>query len=98
MFQLDTRYSAPLQALYTGVSGRLPLVMGSYGLGVSRILAASLEVLSLSDQLRWPAVLAPFTLVIVTPKVRTTLWISRFRIVFICLELFLIYFRLWKVS
>uniref|UniRef100_A0A1B6HIW0 Probable proline--tRNA ligase, mitochondrial n=1 Tax=Homalodisca liturata TaxID=320908 RepID=A0A1B6HIW0_9HEMI len=69
MFILDTRYSAPLQATYTGADGgRQPLVMGSYGLGLTRILAAGLEVLSLPDQLRWPPALAPYTLIIITPK------------------------------
>lgn len=69
MFQLDTRYSETLQALYSGPGGKGPLVMGSYGLGLTRILAAGLEALSLPDQLRWPPLLAPYTLVIITPKV-----------------------------
>lgn len=42
--------------------------MGSYGLGLTRILAASLEVLSLEQELRWPQALAPFHIVILPPK------------------------------
>uniref|UniRef100_A0A1B6DP72 Probable proline--tRNA ligase, mitochondrial n=1 Tax=Clastoptera arizonana TaxID=38151 RepID=A0A1B6DP72_9HEMI len=68
-FMLGTRYSEPLKALYSGPEGKAPLVMGSYGLGLTRILAASLEILSLEDQLRWPALLAPYKCIIITPKV-----------------------------
>lgn len=44
--------------------------MGCYGLGVSRILGATLEVLSSEEELRWPAVLAPYKVVIIPPKVK----------------------------
>ncbi|XP_054272850.1 probable proline--tRNA ligase, mitochondrial [Macrosteles quadrilineatus] len=69
-FLLGTKYSAALQAKYvTGTAGdSAPLVMGSYGLGLSRLVAAALEVMSGEDHLRWPAVLAPYTLCIVPPK------------------------------
>jgi prolyl-tRNA synthetase len=46
------------------------LQMGSYGLGMTRILAAGVEVLSLPDEMRWPTALAPFTVCIIPPKVR----------------------------
>jgi len=45
------------------------LIMGCYGLGLSRILAASLEALSLPTELRWPLCLAPYKACIITPKV-----------------------------
>lgn len=47
------------------------LIMGCYGLGLSRILAASLEALSLPTELRWPLCLAPYKACIITPKVRS---------------------------
>ena len=42
--------------------------MGCYGIGVSRVLAASLEVLSTQTELRWPEAIAPFSLAILAPK------------------------------
>lgn len=43
--------------------------MGSYGLGVSRIIAAAVEVLSEEFEMRWPYHLAPYLLAIIPPKV-----------------------------
>lgn len=43
--------------------------MGSYGLGLSRILAASTEVLSKETEMKWPDVLAPYNVIILPPKV-----------------------------
>ena len=45
------------------------LIMGCYGLGLTRILAASLEALSLPTELRWPLAIAPYKVCIITPKV-----------------------------
>jgi prolyl-tRNA synthetase len=42
--------------------------MGCYGLGISRILAASVEVLSTDTELRWPNAIVPFSVCIVCPK------------------------------
>ena len=46
--------------------------MGCYGLGVTRILAAALEVLSSEEEIRWPPVIAPYQVCIITAKVRIT--------------------------
>lgn len=43
--------------------------MGCYGLGVSRILAASVQVFSHNDSIRWPIALAPFKICFILPKV-----------------------------
>ena len=43
--------------------------MGCYGLGVTRILHASLEVLSQDRRLRWPGVIAPYQVCIIPQKV-----------------------------
>ncbi len=45
------------------------LEMGCYGLGVSRILAACIEVLSEGSEVRWPRLIAPYQVCIVPPKV-----------------------------
>lgn len=42
--------------------------MGCYGLGLSRILAASVEVLSSEQEMRWPDILAPYNVIILPPK------------------------------
>lgn len=44
------------------------MVMGCYGLGLTRLLAASLEVLSTDEDLRWPKPLAPYTVCVIPPK------------------------------
>ena len=46
----------------------VPHQMGCYGIGVSRVMAASLEVLSTQTELRWPEAIAPFRLAILAPK------------------------------
>lgn len=68
-FLLDDKYSRTLGANVMQTDGTsTPLVMGCYGIGVSRLVAASLEVLSTETELRWPLRLAPFKIIIITPK------------------------------
>ena len=43
--------------------------MGCYGIGVSRVLAATVEVLSSESGIKWPWLIAPFKVCIVSPKV-----------------------------
>lgn len=68
-FLLDTKYSKPLQAFYKDKNIEKPLVMGCFGIGLSRIMAAAAEILSTSEELRWPRSLAPYTVCIIPPKV-----------------------------
>lgn len=69
-FLLGDKYSKPLNAVYLAQNGTpVNLQMGCYGLGVSRILAATIEVLSLEQELRWPMKLVPYQVVIIPPKV-----------------------------
>ena len=44
------------------------LQMGCYGIGISRILAASLEVLSSETELSWPTEIVPYQIMIIAPK------------------------------
>jgi prolyl-tRNA synthetase len=60
-FQLGTKYSKAIGALYRDESGEQhPMVMGCYGIGVSRVVAAVVEEHHDQAGLRWPAVLAPY--------------------------------------
>ncbi|EEC20471.1 tRNA synthetases class II, putative, partial [Ixodes scapularis] len=71
-FSLGTVYSDPLKASFMDSDGKnKALVMNCFGIGVTRLLAASLEVLSTQSQLRWPLAIAPFKVAVVTPKARS---------------------------
>ena len=61
-FLLGDRYSMPLKASLGGV----PLQMGCYGLGLTRILAAAIEQSHDERGLRWPLGMAPFRLAVAT--------------------------------
>jgi prolyl-tRNA synthetase len=66
IFKLGTKYSEALGATYLDDAGREhPMVMGCYGIGVSRIVAAAIEQCHDDAGIRWPEALAPFDLVII---------------------------------
>jgi prolyl-tRNA synthetase len=61
IFKLGTRYSAALGATYLSEDGtERPIVMGSYGIGVGRLLACIAEEHRDDRGLCWPAAIAPF--------------------------------------
>jgi prolyl-tRNA synthetase len=61
IFKLGTRYSVPLEATFLDEDGRQrPLVMGSYGIGPGRIMAAAVEQRHDEHGIRWPAAIAPY--------------------------------------
>ncbi|MDW2876907.1 MULTISPECIES: proline--tRNA ligase [Bacillaceae] len=61
VFKLGTRYSEAMNAVYLDENGRTqPMIMGCYGIGVSRILAAIAEQYNDDKGFIWPADLAPF--------------------------------------
>ncbi|HVQ59017.1 MAG TPA: proline--tRNA ligase [Solirubrobacterales bacterium] len=61
IFKLGTRYSEPLGATYLDESGKeRPIVMGSYGIGPARIVAASIEQRADESGIVWPPALAPW--------------------------------------
>ncbi|HWW43605.1 MAG TPA: proline--tRNA ligase [Acidimicrobiia bacterium] len=61
VFQLGTKYSERLDVRYQDDAGEQhPMVMGCYGIGVSRIVAAVAEEHHDDAGLAWPAALAPF--------------------------------------
>lgn len=68
-FLLEDRYTKAMGASYLQPNGKTaPLWMGCYGIGITRLLAASIECLSVEQELRWPVLFAPFTVCIVPPK------------------------------
>src|SRR5581483_5074088 len=59
IFKLGTRYSTPLGATFLDEDGReKPLVMGSYGIGLARIIAAGVGQNHDEHGIRWPRALA----------------------------------------
>jgi len=65
VFLLGTRYSAAMNANYLDESGKpQPMIMGCYGIGVTRILGAAIEQNHDDRGIVWPVPLAPFTAVI----------------------------------
>ncbi|NXI58480.1 SYPM protein, partial [Chloroceryle aenea] len=68
-FYLGTKYSSVSNAVFYSPENKPQLAeMGCYGLGVTRILAASIEVLSTEDSIRWPSLIAPYQLCFIPPK------------------------------
>jgi prolyl-tRNA synthetase len=70
IFQLRTKYSEALDAYFTDAKGeRKPLIMGSYGIGIGRLLACLAEEYHDDDGLCLPAIVAPFDVHILALKV-----------------------------
>ena len=66
VFKLGTKYSEALQATFIDQNGRPnPMIMGCYGIGVSRTLAAAIEQYHDENGIIWPRAIAPFEAVIV---------------------------------
>ena len=66
VFKLGTKYSEKLGATYLDNNGKShPLVMGCYGIGVTRTVAASIEQNHDDDGIIWPVAIAPYEVVIV---------------------------------
>ena len=67
IFKLGTRYSEPLGATYLDEGGtERPIVMGSYGIGPARIVAAAIEQGADERGIVWPASLAPWQVQLVS--------------------------------
>jgi prolyl-tRNA synthetase len=69
IFKLGTRYSEPLGARFVDEDGReKPPVMGSYGIGLARTLAAIVEQNHDKNGIIWPASIAPYDVHVVVVK------------------------------
>ena len=61
VFFLGTKYSAPMRCNFLdGDSKEKPMIMGCYGIGVTRIAAAAIEQNHDKDGIMWPVPIAPF--------------------------------------
>lgn len=71
IFKLGTRYSESMDATVLGKDGRpVPVIMGSYGIGVSRLLSAIAEQYADDKGLVWPEDIAPFDIHLVPVQMK----------------------------
>lgn len=69
IFYFGTKYSEPLGAKVVGPDGKMiPLEMGSYGIGVSRLVAAIIEANHDENGIIWPESVAPFKIGLINLK------------------------------
>jgi len=66
IFKLGTKYSDALEATYRNAAGEeKAMVMGCYGIGISRTMAAAVEQNNDSDGIIWPLPIAPYQIIII---------------------------------
>lgn len=66
IFKLGTTYSEPMKGTFLNDQGRaMPYIMGCYGIGVSRVMAAVAEQFQDDNGFTWPDVIAPYEIHIV---------------------------------
>ena len=66
VFKLFTKYSAAMNCTFLDENGKEnPMVMGCYGIGVSRTMAACIEQNNDKDGMIWPVAIAPYEVLVV---------------------------------
>jgi prolyl-tRNA synthetase len=71
VFYFGTKYSIPLEAFVTDQQGRkTPVEMGSYGIGLSRLVAALIEIYHDDRGIFWPESVSPFDVGLLNLKVK----------------------------
>lgn len=66
IFKLGTKYSESMGAVFNDENGKVkPLIMGCYGIGVNRTMAAIIEQHHDEDGIVWPLAVAPYQVVVV---------------------------------
>jgi prolyl-tRNA synthetase len=71
VFKLGTKYSDAMKATFLNENGKsMPIIMGCYGIGVNRIMAASIEAAHDANGICWPVSIAPFAVHIVALDTR----------------------------
>ncbi len=66
IFKLGIKYSAAMKSEFTGQDQKLhPFIMGCYGIGTSRVVAAAVEQHHDQDGMCWPMAIAPYHVVVV---------------------------------
>ena len=70
VFKLGTKYSKAMGATYLDEKGtEIPLIMGCYGIGINRIMAAAIEAGHDANGILWPLALAPYQVALVPLQV-----------------------------
>lgn len=69
IFYFGTKYSVPLNAYVESPDGQIHIEMGSYGVGVSRLMGALIEAYHDEGGCKWPVPVAPFHVGLVSLKV-----------------------------
>ncbi len=65
IFKLGTKYSSILGANFLDAQGKLhPIIMGCYGIGVSRLISAVIEQNFDKDGIIWPNEIAPYKIIV----------------------------------
>jgi prolyl-tRNA synthetase len=71
IFKLGTKYSVSMGATVLDQNGKeVPVVMGSYGIGIERIMAAAIELHHDADGIIWPRAIAPFDVVVTVTNIK----------------------------
>ena len=71
IFKLGTKYSVSMNATVLDQNGKeVPVVMGSYGIGIERIMAAAIELHHDDDGIIWPRAIAPFDAVVTVTNIK----------------------------
>jgi prolyl-tRNA synthetase len=66
IFYFGDKYSKPLNCLVDHQEGKkVPVKMGSYGIGISRLVGALIEANSQNDVMKWPKSVSPYDVVII---------------------------------
>jgi prolyl-tRNA synthetase len=74
IFKLGTKYSQSMGATVLTQEGKeVPIVMGSYGIGVERIITAAIEQYHDDDGIIWPKSIAPFNVVVTVTNMKQDL-------------------------
>ncbi|MGE5405652.1 MAG: proline--tRNA ligase [Candidatus Saccharibacteria bacterium] len=71
VFKLGTKYSKSLNAVFSDEQGNTqPSIMGCYGIGVSRTMAAIVEQKNDADGIIWPLAVAPYHVIIIPVNIK----------------------------
>ena len=69
IFSLGTKFSEPLELFYKNEEGKnIPVIMGSYGIGVPRLMGSIVEALGDDKGIVWPTEVSPFAVHIIAMK------------------------------
>lgn len=69
IFSLGTKFSEPLELFYKNDEGKnIPVIMGSYGIGLPRLMGAIVETMPTNNEIVWPFEVSPFTVHIIAMK------------------------------